>query len=152
MKIYLYKILGNTLCWLLLEDLFTKKYREILYVENCWNIYLHKILGNTLCWLLLEDLFTENTEKYLMLNTVRRCIYTQYWEILSVEHCRKIYLRKILWNTLCWALMKIYLYTILGNIYVEHCWKIYLHKILWNTLCWALMKIYLHKIQRNTLC
>jgi hypothetical protein len=48
-----------------------------------------------------EDLFTQNTEKYFMLNTVGRFIYTKYWEILSVEHCWKIYLPTILGNTSC---------------------------------------------------
>jgi hypothetical protein len=48
-----------------------------------------------------EDLFTQNTEKYFMLSTVGRFTYTKYWEILSVEHCGKIYLHKILSNTLC---------------------------------------------------
>jgi hypothetical protein len=38
------------------------------------------------------------------LSTVGRFIYTKYWGILYVEHCGKIYLPKILRNTLCWAL------------------------------------------------
>ena len=95
------------------------KYCEILSVEHCWNIYshkilgllsveycgkifkLHKILGNSFCRTLREDLFTQNTREYFMLNIVGRFIYTTYWEIHSVEHCWKIYLHKILGNTLC---------------------------------------------------
>jgi hypothetical protein len=80
------------------------KYWEILYVEHCGKINLHKILGNPLCWTLLEDLFTQNTGKYFMLNAVGRLIYTKYWEILYVEHGWKIYLHKILGNTLCWMM------------------------------------------------
>jgi hypothetical protein len=33
-----------------------------------------------------------------------RFIYTQYWEILSVDYCGKIYLHKILGNIFCWTL------------------------------------------------
>jgi hypothetical protein len=80
------------------------KYWGILLVEHCGNIYLHKIMGITLWWALWEDLFTQNTEEYCILSTVRRFIYTKYWGILYVEHCGKIYLHKILRNTLCWAL------------------------------------------------
>jgi hypothetical protein len=54
--------------------------------------------------------------KYLMLSTVGRYIDTKYYEILSVEDCGKIYLHKILENTLCCTLLKIYLHKILGNI------------------------------------
>ena len=82
-KIHLHKILGNTLCWILLEDSFTQN------------------TGNTLCWTLWEDLFTQNTGKYFLLNTVGRFIYTKYREILYVEHSEKIYLHKILGNTWC---------------------------------------------------
>jgi hypothetical protein len=96
------------------------KYWGILCVEHCGKTYLHKILRNTVCWTLWEDLFTQNTEEYFMLNTVGRCIYTKYWWILYVEHCGKIYLHKILRNT------------------VRRTAKIYLHKILRNTLCWTL--------------
>jgi hypothetical protein len=39
-----------------------------------------------------------------MFNTVRRFIYTKYWEILYVEHCVNIYLHTILGITLCGAL------------------------------------------------
>ena len=42
-----------------------------------------------------------NTEEYFILNTVGRFIYTKYRGILYVEHCGKIYLHKILRNTLC---------------------------------------------------
>ena len=98
------------------------KYLGILYVEHRRKIYLHKILGNTLCWVLWEYSFTQNTEESCMLNTVRRFIYskywgiycmlntvgrfisTKYWGILYVEHCRKIYLHKILGITSCWPL------------------------------------------------
>jgi hypothetical protein len=51
-----------------------------------------------------EDLFTQNTGEYCMLNTVGRFIYTKYWGIPYVEHCGKIYLHKILRNTVCWTL------------------------------------------------
>ena len=102
-KIYLHKILRNTVCWTLRRFIYTK-YWGILHVEHCGKIYLHKILRNTVCWTLWEDLFTQNTEEYRMLNTVGRFIYTKYWGILYVEHCGKIYLHKILRNTLCWTL------------------------------------------------
>ena len=120
-----------------------------------------------------------------MLITVGRFIYTQYWgilyvqhwedlftKILYVEHCGKIYLHKILRNTVCWSALWEDLLTpnteeycmlntvrrfsyskYWGILYAEHCGKIYLHKILRNILyvehCG---KIYLHKILRNTLC
>ena len=119
-KIYLHKIFGITSCWTLgifiyikyLEILYVEhcrniylhKYWGLLYVEHCGKIYLHKILRNTLCCTLWEDLFTQNTGKYLKLSTVGRFIYTKYWGILYVEHCGKIYLHKILRNTVCWAL------------------------------------------------
>ena len=67
-KIYLHKILRNTECWTLWEDLFTQnteeyfmlstvrfiytKYPGILYAEHSGNIDLHTILGITLCWAL----------------------------------------------------------------------------------------------------
>jgi hypothetical protein len=188
-NIYVHKILGITLCWTLWEDLFTQnteeycmlntvgrfiytkyrgimyvwalwedlftqnteeycmlntvgrfiytKYWGILYVEHCGKIYLHKILRNTVCWTPWEYLFTQNTEEYFMLSTVGRFIYTKYLGLLLVEHCRNIYLHKILGNTLCWTL-GIFIYTkYWGILYVEHCGKIYLHKILRNTVCWA---------------
>jgi hypothetical protein len=63
-----------------------------------------------------------------------RFIYTKYWEILTVEHCGKIYLHKILRNTLCWTL-GIFICTKYWEIlYVEYCGKIYLLKIMGNTL------------------
>ena len=115
--IYLHNILGITLWWALWEYLFTQnteeycmlstvgrfiytKYQGILYVEHCGKIYFHKILRNTSCWALWEDLFTQNTEEYFMLSTVR-FIYTKYPGILYAELCGKIYLHKILRNTLC---------------------------------------------------
>jgi hypothetical protein len=119
-KIYLHKILRNTVCWTLRRFIYTQ-YWGILHVEHCGKIYLHKILRNTVCWTLWEDLFTQNTEEYVMLNTVGRCIFTKFWGIFYVEHCGKIYLPKN------W-----------GILYVEHCGKIYLHKILRNTLSWTL--------------
>jgi hypothetical protein len=124
-KIYLYKILRNTLCWTMWGNLFSQNSEEKLYVEHCGEIYLHKILRNTLCWTLGRfiytkywgitlcwtlwgDLLIQNTEEYFMLNTVGRFIYTKYWGILNVEHCGEIYLHKILRNTLCWTLWENY--------------------------------------------
>jgi hypothetical protein len=153
-KIYLHTILRNTVASTVWRFIYTK-YRGILYAEHCGKIYLHKILRNTLCWTLLEDLFTQNTEEYFILKTVGRFIYTKYWGILYAEHCGKIYLHKILRNTVCWTLWE-YLFTqnteeyfmlntvrfiytkYWGLLYVEHCGKIYLHKILRNTVCWTL--------------
>ena len=166
-KIYLHKILRNTVCWTLRRFIYTK-YWGIIHVEH---------------W---EDLFTQNTEEYCVLNTVGRLIYPKYWGILYVEHCGKIYLHKILRNTLCWALwedlftqnteeyfmfntVRRFIYTKYWEIlYVEHCVNIYLHTILGITLCGALWekltqntgdyfmlnsgKNYLHKILRNTVC
>ena len=151
-KIYLLKILRNTVCWALWEDLFTQntekytvcwtlgrfiytKYWGILYIVHRGKIYLHKILKNTLCWTLWEDLFTQNTEEYLMLSTVRRFIYTKYWGILYVEHHGKIYLHKILGITLCWTLGRFIYTKYWGILYVEHCGKIYLHNIQRNNVC-----------------
>ena len=111
------------------------KYWGILYVEKCVKIYLHKIPRNTLCWALWEDLITQNTEEYCMLSTVGRFIYTKYWGILYIEHCGKIYLHKILRNTLCRTLWEdLFTQNTEEYFYVEHYVKIYLHKILRNTL------------------
>jgi hypothetical protein len=103
------------------------------------------------------------------LNTVRRFIYTKYWEILYVEHCGNIYLHKILGITLCWTLWEDVFtqnteeYCMLstigrfiynkywGLLHLEHYGKIYLHKILDITLCSTLWEDYLHKIVGNTL-
>jgi hypothetical protein len=144
-----------TVCWTLWEDLFTQnteeyfmlntvgrfiytKYWGILCVEHCGKTYLPKILRNTVCWTLWEDLFTQNTEEYCMLSTVGRFIYTKYWGILDVENCEKIYILKILRNTVCWALWE----DLFTQNTEEYCtWnteKIYLHKILSNTLSWTL--------------
>jgi hypothetical protein len=76
------------------------KYWDIHCVEH-WEDLFTQILGNIFCLTLWEDLFTQNTRKYILFNTVGRFIYTKYWEILYVEHCGKIYLHKILGNTLC---------------------------------------------------
>jgi hypothetical protein len=140
-KIYLLKILRNTVCWALWEDLITQNTEEY-----------------TVCWALWEDLFTQDTEEYFMLNTVGRFIYSKYWGILYVEHCGKIYLLKILRNTVCWALWEDlftqtteeycmlstvirFIYTKYWELlYVEHCGKMYLHKIPRSTVCWALWK------------
>ena len=59
------------------------KYWELLYVEH---------------W---EDVFTQNTKEYFMLSTMGRYIYKKYWGLLYVEHYGKIYLHKILRNTVC---------------------------------------------------
>ena len=114
------KYWGILLCWALCKDLFTQNTEEyfvehcgniylhkiliILYVKHCDKIYLHKLLRNTVCWALWEDFFTQNTGDYFLLNTVGIFIYIKYWEILYVEHCGKIYLHKILRNTICWTL------------------------------------------------
>ena len=113
-KIYLHKIQKNTLWWTLGIFIYTK-YSGLLYIEHSGKIYLHKILGITFCWTLWEDLFTQNTEEYwmlftqntgdyFMLSTVGKFIYAKYWGLLYVEHCGKIYLHKILWNTVCGTL------------------------------------------------
>jgi len=155
-KVYLHKILRITLCWALWEGLFTTNTEDYL----CWALWedlLKQNTGITLCWILWEDLFTQNTGKYLcwtpsedlftqntgkyvMLNTVGVFIYIQYWEVCYVEHLGKIYLHKILGNTLCWTLGIFFLlYAKYWKLlYVEHCEKIYLHKILEITWCWAL--------------
>ena len=115
------------------------KYWGILHVEHCGKISFHKLLGNTVCWTLWGDLFTQITGEYFMLNTVRRFIYTKYWEIFYVEHCGNIYLHKILVNNLCWTLWEYSFTHKYWEIhYVEHCEKIYLHKIPRNIVCWAL--------------
>ena len=154
-KIYLHKILRNTCLLSTVGRFIYTKYWGILYFKHYVKIYLHKILRNTLCWAMWEDLFTQNTEEYCMLSTMWRFIYTKYWGIPYVEHCGKIYLHKILRNTLCWALCEDlftqnteeylmlstvgrFIYTkYWGILYVEHCEMIYLHKILGITSCWT---------------
>jgi hypothetical protein len=56
MKIYLSKILGNSLCWTLWEDLFKQNTGKYFLLNTD------------------EDLFTQNTAKYFMLSTVERFI------------------------------------------------------------------------------
>jgi hypothetical protein len=73
-----------------------------------------------------------------MLITVGRYIETKHWGILYVEHCGKIYLHKILRNTVRWTLGRFIYTKYWGILYVAPCGKIYLHKILGNTLCSAL--------------
>jgi hypothetical protein len=82
------------------------QYWGILYVEHWKDLFTQNTEEYTACWTLWEDLFTHNTEDYCTLNTVGRFIYTKYWEILYIEHCGKIYLHKILRNTLCLTLWK----------------------------------------------
>ena len=160
-KVYLHKILGNTLCWTLWEYLFTQNTGEY-FMLNSVRIFI----------------YIEYWE-YFMLNTVV-FIYIQYWEIRYVKHRGKIYSSKILGNTLCWppwedlftqntrkyvmlntviyvqywevcyvehwellyveCCGKIYLFTQKygGILYVEHCRMMYLYKILRITLCWTL--------------
>jgi hypothetical protein len=48
-------------------------------------------------------LFTQNIGDYFMLSTVRRFIYTKYGGIMYVENCGKIYLHKILRNTVYYS-------------------------------------------------
>jgi hypothetical protein len=55
-----------------------------------------------------------------MLNTVRRFIYTKYWGIVNADHRGKIYLHKILRNTLCWTLGRFIYTKYWGILYVEH--------------------------------
>ena len=149
---YLFK--QNTGDYLMLstvEKIIYTKYWGLLYVEHCGKIYLHKILGNTLCWTLGKFIYTKYWGIMYVL-ALRRFIYTKYWGILYVEHCGKIYLHKILRNTLCWTLWEdLFIqntqeYCMLGTVgsfiyiqyleilYVEHCGNIYLHKILGITL------------------
>jgi hypothetical protein len=100
-KIYLHKILRNTLCWALWEDLFTQNTEEYCML-NTVKIYLHKIPRNNVCWAPWEDLFTHNTGDYFMLSTVGR-LFTQNTEEYFMLNTGKIYLHKILRNTVCWA-------------------------------------------------
>ena len=91
-NIYLHTILGNTLCWVLWEDLFTKNTEEY-------------------CMLSIVGKFTYT--KYWGIMYVEHCgkiLYTKYLGILYVEHSGKIYLHKILRNTSCWTLWE-YLFT-----------------------------------------
>jgi hypothetical protein len=104
-----------------------------------------------------------------MLANVGIFIYTKYWGILFVEHCRKIYLHKIprntfmlstmwrfiytkYWGILCWALCEDLFTQNTEEYFVEHCGKIYLHKILIILYVKHCDKIYLHKLLRNTVC
>ena len=147
-KIYLDTILRNTVCSTLGRFIYTKYWgilyvehcgkiylHKILYVEHCGKIYLHKILRNTVCWTLWEDLFTQNSEEYCTLKTVRRFIYTKYWGILYVEHYEKIYLQKILRNTLCWTLWEDLFTQILRNTVR---WTLWEDLFTQNTVRWTL--------------
>jgi len=53
-----------------------------------------------------------------MLNTVGIFIYTKYWGLLYVEHCGKIYLHKILGNTLCWILWE--------DLFMQKTWEYFM--------------------------
>jgi hypothetical protein len=77
---------------------FNIKYSSVFCVNKSSHSAQHKVFLRI--W---EDLFTQNTEKYTVCWTLGRFIYTKYWGILYVEHCEKIYLHKILRNTVCWA-------------------------------------------------
>jgi hypothetical protein len=101
---YLHKILGITLCWTLREDLFTQNTEEYFMLNTVGRFIYTKYWGILLVeqW---EYLFTHDTEEYYMLSTtVGRFICTKYWGLLCVAHCVKIYLHKILRNTLCLTL------------------------------------------------
>ena len=136
-KTYLHKILRNTVCWALWEDLFTQnteeyfmlstvgrfiytKYWRILYVQHCGKIYLDTILRNTLC------------------STLGRFIYTKYWGILYVEHWEDLFTQ----NTEEYCMLSTvgrFIYTKYWEIlYAEYCENIHLHKILRNPVCWTL--------------
>jgi hypothetical protein len=70
-----------------------------------------------------------------MFNTVRRFIYTKYWEILYVEHCEYLFTHNT-GDYFMWSTVGKFNYTkYWGLLYVEHCGQIYLHKILRNTVC-----------------
>ena len=112
-KIYLHKILGNTLCWVLWEYLFTQHTEEYFMLNRVGRFIYIKYWGILYVehW---EDLFTQNTEEYCMLSTVGRFIYTKYWTLWedlftqnTEEYCtlniEKIYLHKILRNTIRWT-------------------------------------------------
>ena len=119
-------------------------------LSTMWR-FIHTKYWGILCWALCEDLFTQNTEEHY------------------VEHCRKIYLHKILrntfmlstmwrfiytkyWGILCWALCEDLLTQNTEEYFVEHCGNIYLHKILIILYVKHCDKIYLHKLLRNTVC
>jgi hypothetical protein len=81
------------------------KYWGILYVAHCGKIYLHKVLQKFI-WINLPTVFNityspafcVNKSSHSVqhkVNTVVRFIYTNYWGILYVEHCGKIYLHKV---------------------------------------------------------
>ena len=127
-------------------------YWGILYVEHCGKIYLNTILRNTVCWTLGRFIYTKYWGIYCMLNTVARFIYTKYWAILYIEHCGKIYVHKILRNTVCWTLRRFIYTKYCGILHVEHYGKIYLHKILRNTVCWTLWEDLFRQNTDNTLC
>jgi hypothetical protein len=121
-KICLHKILRNTFINIKYSSVFCVNKSSHSVQHKCFPVFCvnkssHSAqtnvipLGNTLCWALWEDLFTQNTGKYFMLNTVGRFNYTKYWEILSVKHCGKIYLHKILRNTFWWNSVGRFIYT-----------------------------------------
>jgi hypothetical protein len=139
-KIYLHKILRNSECWSLWEDILTQNTEEYFMFSTVGRFIYTQYWGILYVqhW---EDLFTQNTEEYCTLNTVGRFIYTKYWGILYVENCEKIYLHKIVRNTVCWTLWEDlftqnteeyfmlntvgrFIYTeYWGILYVEHCEK-----------------------------
>ena len=153
-KIYLHKILRNTVCWAPWDDLFTQNTEEYFMLNTVRRFVYTKYWGILLCWALCEDLFTQNTEEYFVEHCGKIYLH-KILIILYVKHCDKIYLHKLLRNTVCWALWEDFftqntgdyfmlntvgrfIYTkYWGILYVEHCGKIYLHKIQRNNVCFS---------------
>jgi len=82
------------------EDLFTQNTGKY-FLLNTVGIFIYTKYLEILSVEDWEDLFTPNTEKYLMLSTVGRLFTQNTGEILSVEYCRKIFMHKVMENTLC---------------------------------------------------
>ena len=116
-KIYIHKILGNTLFQTLWKDLFTQ---------------------NTGKYCLLNTVGRFIYTKYWEILSVERFIETKYWEILYVEQCGKIYWHKILGNSFCWTLWEDLFTQNTGKYFMLNTGKIYLYKIMGNNWCWTL--------------
>jgi hypothetical protein len=101
-----------------------------------------------------------------MLNTVGNLFTQNTGEILSVEHCGKIYLHNIPNNTFCWTLLEdlftpnngkyFMLNIVVRFIYIKY-WgilsvELFIYTKYWDYFLLNTGKIYLHKIPRNTLC
>jgi hypothetical protein len=118
-NIYLYKLLGNTLCWTLGKFIYTKywniKYSSVFCVNKSSHSAQHTVYSSVFCvnkssHSVQHTVFCLNKSSHSAQTYIFPLYFTKYWGLLLVEHCGNIYLHKILGNTLCWTLGK-FIYT-----------------------------------------